>query len=231
MAFHTPRPNTRAYDIVVVDTEQRTMRTVTNLPGSSLFPSWTKDGRLCFRYDGDDYRGFMMAEHVLSAPERPLPARRTAEALVPDAPRWQDLFPESAQPASQLAIVMVWASWSAHAPDALTWLQRAEKQFAERATDVQVLTAVEPASRRVDVDRLVRQQRAITLGEIALAPGRFGLTEAVNQIPATLLFRDGRLVDRRLGAQTPEQLQAWVEAARRYGDHTRAHQLTMKCGN
>jgi hypothetical protein len=109
---------------------------------------------------------------------------------------------------------MVWASWSAHAPDALTWLQRAEQQFAARATDVQVLTAVEPASRRVDVDRL-RRQRAITLGEIALAPGRFALTEAVNQIPATLLFRDGRLVDRRLGAQTPEQLQAWVEAARR----------------
>ena len=61
------------------------MRTLPDLAGSSLFPSWTEDGRLCFRYDGDDYRGFMMASNVLSLPEQPLPA---GGARVPATLRW-----------------------------------------------------------------------------------------------------------------------------------------------
>jgi hypothetical protein len=37
--------------------------------------------------------------------------------------------------------------------------------------------------------------------------------EARNQMPTTLLFRGGVLVDRRLGAQTFEQLRDWVRNA------------------
>jgi thioredoxin-like negative regulator of GroEL len=39
------------------------------------------------------------------------------------------------------------------------------------------------------------------------------LTEATNQIPTTLLFRNGTLIDRRLGAQTFEALREWVAEA------------------
>lgn len=35
----------------------------------------------------------------------------------------------------------------------------------------------------------------------------------VQGIPTLLLFRDGRLVDRSVGARGPEQLQEWVEGA------------------
>ena len=41
VAFHVARRGTKIYDIVVVDLEKRTMRTLRDLAGSSLFPSWT----------------------------------------------------------------------------------------------------------------------------------------------------------------------------------------------
>ena len=40
------------------------------------------------------------------------------------------------------------------------------------------------------------------------------LTEARNQMPTTLLCRDGQLVDRRLGAQSFERLREWIEHTR-----------------
>jgi len=206
VAFHAPKTSLKGYDIQVVDTQQRTVRTVTSaLAGSSLFPSWTKDGRLCFRYDGADYRGFMMADRVLDVPERPL--AQSASAL-PAQPRWADLFPETPQPSSRIAVVMIWAPWSAHSPQALLDLQQA----AAGTDAVAIATALEIGSRRIDADRIRRDNR-ITLPEIPLAPSRFMETEAVNQIPTSLLFRDGAMIDRRLGAQTAEDLRAWIQRA------------------
>jgi hypothetical protein len=206
VAFHAPKSGGRGYDVVVVDTERRTLRTVTGgLAGSSYFPSWTEDGRLNFRYDGDDYRGFITASNVLSVPERPLPAR---PAEVPAQPKWEDLFPETPRPDTRMALVLIWSTWSAHSPDALTDLQR----FAAGRDDVGVFTALETGSLRPDVDRLLSRHR-IALPEIPLAPMRFLKTEAVNQIPTTLLFRDGVQIDRRLGAQTDDALVEWISRA------------------
>jgi hypothetical protein len=210
VAFHAPKTGLKGYDIQIVDTQSRTMRTITSsLTGSSLFPSWTSDGRLSFRYDGEDYRGFMMAGNVLDVPEHPLPQSATP---VPRAPRWADLFPETPQPSSRVALIMIWAPWSAHSPQALMDLQRAAAVFGEEGNDAAVATALEIGSARADADRL-RRDHAITLPEIPLAPRRFLDTEAVNQIPATLLFRDGKMIDRRLGAQSLDELQAWVRSA------------------
>ena len=74
------------------------MRKLGDLPGSSLFPSWTKDGRLCFRYDGDDYRGFMIASNVLSLAEQPLPP---AGPRVPASLKWSRSFPSTPLPAHE----------------------------------------------------------------------------------------------------------------------------------
>ena len=208
IAFHVPKTNGRGYEIQVVDTEKRTVRTVTNLPGSSYFPSWTKDGRLSFRYDGDDYRGFMMASDVLSAPARPLPVR---SQQVPARRGWSDLFPETAAPTTGVNLVMVWSTWSAHSPDALLDLQRARETFARQSLDVGVMTATDPGSLEPDIARLLGNHR-VGLPRIPLGAERLSLTEANNQIPTTLLFRDGQLIDRRLGAQTAEQLERWVAA-------------------
>jgi hypothetical protein len=205
IAFHAPNTSGRGYEIAVVDVQTRTVRTVTRLSGSSFFPSWTEDGRLVFRYDGDEYRGFVMATDVLLAPERPLP--RIAQH-VPAARTWSDIFPETEAPPG-IALVLVWGTWSAHAPQALVDLQRARARFNSRGPGVRVFIATEPGSRERDVERALATHR-IRLERIPLAAKRLTLTEAHNQNPTTLLFRDGALVDRRLGAQTFEELVEWV---------------------
>jgi hypothetical protein len=210
IAFHTPNTSGRGYEIQVVDLQNRTMRTITRLSGSSFFPSWTQDGRLVFRYDGDEYRGFVMATDVLSAPERPLP--RIAQH-VPSARTWPDIFPETEQPAG-LALVLVWGTWSAHAPQALIDLQRGREHFENPRRGVRVLMATEPGSREEDVAATLAKH-AITIQRIPLSPERLTLTEAHNQNPTVLLFRDGALIDRRLGAQTLPQLLQWVDEHRR----------------
>ena len=207
IAFHVPRTGMDAYDVVVVDTAKRTMRYLTSgLAGSSLFPSWTEDGRLNFRYDGADYRGFLTATAVLSTPEQPLPApaARTAAPAT-----WASLFPAAPAPAHDMNLVLVWSSWSAHTPDALTELQRARAEFQAAGLDVGVMTTPEISSRRSDLDRL-RRQHAVTLPELTATPAGLASAEALNQSPTSLLFKDGRLVDRKLGAQTAEALREWV---------------------
>jgi hypothetical protein len=207
LAFHAPRANGNGYDLQVVDLNDRTVRTITaGLPGSSYFPSWTRDGRLCFHYSGDDYRGFMMASNVLAAPATPLPSSRRR---VPLARSWPDAFPETPLPPHRLNAVLIWSTWSAHAPTALEEMQRARDSLHRRGVDLGWFTAVESGSREEEVQAMLRSH-AITIPRIPLAPGRLLRTEAVNQIPATLVFRDGHLVARRLGAQTTSELEAWL---------------------
>jgi hypothetical protein len=208
IAFHAQKPNGDGYEIEVVDIKERTVRTVTNLPGSSLFPSWTKDGRLSFRYDGDDYRGFMFAMDPLSAPAHPLPR---LSQQVPARRTWSDVFPETQRPKHALNLVLVWGTWSAHSPMALQDMQKARDYFKQKQLDVGVSTATDPGSIPSDVTRMISEYH-IDLPSIKLDPHRLVLTEAHNQIPATLLFRDGELIDRKLGAQSFEQLRTWVEA-------------------
>ena len=206
VAMHVLKQKGRAYEIQVVDLQEKTVRTVTSLPGSSLFPSWLRDGRLFFNYDGDDYRGFMIASDVLNVPARPLSADREK---IPPRVVWSDLFPETPAPAHHLNMVMVWSTWSAHSPEALTWLQQARDDFRRQSADLGVMTAIEPATRRDDATAML-QRYQIALPDIPLDAQRFIRTEAKNQIPTTLLFRDGVLVATRLGAQTPAELQEWV---------------------
>ena len=97
-----------------------------------------------------------------------------------------------------------WLSWPLHLKFHLTLcLSRALRKPA---------TALEIGSVRTDAER-IRRVNSITLKEIPLAPSRFLRTEAVNQIPTSLLFRDGTMIDRRLGAQSAGDLTAWIESA------------------
>jgi WD40 repeat protein len=209
IAFHAPKSNGEVFEIQVVDCMERTVRTITNLPGSSYFPSWTRDGRLHFRYDGPGYRGFMLASNVLDAPARPLPSTQGIQA----AHTWPDVFPDAELPLEDVVLVLVWGPWSAHAPQGLTELQRAHSDFIARKAGVRVLIATDPSSREEDITGLLQRHR-IQLPRITLAPERLIVSQAHNQNPTTLLFRDGVLIDRRLGAQSFEELRDWVAAAR-----------------
>lgn len=207
IAFHAQRPDSRHYDILVVDLEKRTVRNVTEgLTGSSLFPNFTRDGRLSFRYDSPEYRGFMFASNFLSLPESPLPK---TPVTLPAERTWSDIFPSSPRPAGAYTMVLIWSSWSAHSPVALTDMQRAREFFRQQRFDVTVLAAPEPASERADVDLLLARNR-IVLPAIPITPAGLAMTEGRNQMPTTLLFHGDRLIDRRLGAQTFDELRDWV---------------------
>jgi hypothetical protein len=207
IAFHTQRPGTRHYDIDVVDLEKRTVRNVTaSLTGSSLFPNWTRDGRLSFRYDSPEYRGFMFASNVLSVPATPL--SKPGGAL-PAERSWRDIFPATAAPSSSYTMVLIWSSWSAHSPVALADMQRARNYFRDEHFDVNVLAAVEPGSLKTDADRLLSASHT-DLPAVPMTPEGLAMTEGRNQMPTTLLFHGDRLIDRRLGAQTFDELRNWV---------------------
>jgi hypothetical protein len=211
VAFHTAKADLRGYEIVVVDQVRRTMRVIAGLEGSSLFPSWTADGRLCFRYDGRDYRGFVMASNVLSIPETSLPPPVLAAH---DTLEWQDVFPDVPTPSHRAALVVVWAPWSAHSPEALIAADLAARQLRDQLADVYVATTVELSTRARDA-ALFRQQVETTLPHISLPPDRLRSSGALNQIPATLLFVGGKLIERRLGAQSETDLLQWVQTSLR----------------
>ena len=148
IAFHSLKPQGSGYNIQIVDLQQHTIRTLPGLSGSALFPSWTKDGRLCFRYDGPDYRGFMMASNVLDVPAQPLPA--VAEPL-PHRRTWEDVFQTAARPGHRVNVVMIWAPWSAHSQEAFTNLDRARDYFA--GADVSIAAAADPGSAESEITR------------------------------------------------------------------------------
>lgn len=209
IAYHSPKRQASGYEVQIVDLQRKTVRTVTELRGSSLFPSWTRDGRLMFYYEDDEFRGFLLADGSLTAPERPLPTVANLQA----ANRWSDVFPSTPLPRRSIAVVMIWSPWSAHSPDALRTLQGLAQSFDSPESDVEVFMAVDESSRRSDAEKLLRRHE-IRIREIPITPAHLALTGARNQIPASLVFRRGVLIDQRLGAQSREEFRDWVLAAR-----------------
>ena len=209
IAFHTPKnPPASGSEIVIVDSVRKTVRTLPALPGNSLFPSWTKDNRLCFRYDGDDYRGFMMASNVLQLPERPLPlASEPAQATV----TWRDVFP-SVPPAHKVIAVLIWSNWTAHAPTVLRDVQEARDEARALNLDVGVGMALGPGARTEDLEQIL-EMSAIRLDRLPLDSVHARIAGALNQSPTLLLFRNGLLVDRVLGPMSSRDIWNWITQA------------------
>jgi hypothetical protein len=211
IAFHAPKPDSRGYEIQIVDLQQRTLRRLDGLPGSSVFPSWTSDGRLSFRYDAEDYQGFLMASAVLDAPEAPLESSRRVDA----EPAWNDLFPRSPAPAGA-AMVLVWSTWSAHSEDALKALHRFSAERGSVPADrVAIRRTLDISSKPEDAQRMIAEWQ-VRIPEIERTPTLAFALRTATQMPMYLLFDDGRLVGERLGAQTAEELNAWWRQHRRH---------------
>jgi hypothetical protein len=207
IAFHAVKKEGTGYEIRIVDLEQHTVRTLPGLQGSALFPSWTKDGRLCFRYDGPDYRGFMIATNVLDLPVASLPA---IPELLPERRAWNDIFPET-RTSPGMRLVMIWAPWSAHSFEAFANLQQAREYFTKHGIAIDITAAADPGSRETDITRQLSEFR-VSVPRIPLSQKGLAMTEARNQMPTTLLFRDGILIGQRLGAQSSESLRNWIAA-------------------
>lgn len=208
IAFHMLKTEGVGYEIRIVDLLQKTVRTLTGLSGSALFPSWTRDGRICFRYDGPDYRGFMMASDVLDEPATPLPS---ADPL-PARRDWSAIFSNTPASPHHTQLVLIWAPWSAHTRVAFENLQVAREAFTKSGADITVSQAADPGSNEQDIAHELAEYR-VTIPRLPLTQSGLAVTEARNQMPSTLLFRDGVLLDRRLGAQTAEELRSWVGEA------------------
>ncbi|MDB4915972.1 MAG: hypothetical protein JWM95_3616 [Gemmatimonadetes bacterium] len=211
VAMHNQKADASGNDIVVVDLRRKTLRNLTRgLTGTSLFPSWTRDGRICFRYDGSDFRGFVIAKNVLAAPAVPL---STVPHHLSNRRTWTDIFPSVVPPNAEVTLVMIWGTWSAHSPNALSELQAVRALLKKQAASVEVLTALEPGTRRSDAQR-IWERNHITVPQIALTQSGFAQTEARNQIPTTLLFHGGLLVSRHLGPMSAEEMRIWIAGTR-----------------
>ena len=142
-------------------------------------------------------------------------------ARLPSRIAWTDLFPGTVPP-NRTNLVLIWSDWSPHAPNALIDLQRLHTEARARDLDLGVMTVVPEGSRRSDIDRILKAL-AIHLPEISLRADRLHLTGALNQIPTELLFRDGVLLEQRLGPLSYDELAAWLERA----DVTAGSQQTL----
>jgi hypothetical protein len=205
IAFHRVKSTGAGYDIWVVDLVTRTARQITNLPGASLFPSWTRDGRLCFRYDSDRFHGFMMVEDVLEA--RPVPLRSFRDS-VDVVSRWNELFRDR-RVGERLSLVVVWAPWSAHSPEAFEALADAQSQLSRGGDRIGIYLAVDPFSSVAQANALLARH-GIRIPRVTLSPEYFGATGGHNQLPSTLLFVGDSLVSVRLGAQSLQDIENWL---------------------
>ncbi len=189
IALHRLRASIDAYEVVVIDLVARTLRIVPSPSRSALFPSWTRDGRLSFRYDGPDFRGFVLASHVLSLSSVPL----EDEPLPPPAVGWTALFPTAPRPLQQWIAVLLWSPWSAHSIDALTSFAEVCRTLQGQSRNPAFVTTSEPGSRASDVIAFGATGRQ-RWSALPVSPNVFRLTSAHYQIPAVLLFHEGRVV-------------------------------------
>ena len=209
VAFHSPKESPRSgYEIWVIDLQRMVRIRVTALPGSSLFPSWTHDGRLCFRYDSPTFRGFVIGDNFLHNTSEPLPPTVLPR---PSLTQWEEVFTGADRPRHKLALVLVWAPWSAHSPEALDDFDAARRHLGRLGWDVVAQAAAEPGSRPEDVNRFLARHK-IDVPHIRLADRGLLVSRAQNQMPTTLAFIDGQLVDKRLGAQRDTELIDWAAA-------------------
>jgi hypothetical protein len=208
IAFHAPRSRGDGYEIKVVDLRRRTMHAIADLPGSSLFPSWTRDGRILFSYESADFKGFVVASGFQQHPAEPLPlVRPWHNASGP--PDWHDVVHDAPSPEQRWRLILIWAPWSAHTVDAFEALRTATQTWAS-SEDVAAFEAIEPSSRRDDRRFPRRAVATAGIDQLILRPERFGTLGAANQMPTYVLFDGDRLAGRLLGASTAGELVDWL---------------------
>ena len=205
IAYHAPRRG-GGYEIQVADLQRKRYTTVSST-GGDYFPSWTNDGKLLFRQNLHDFRGFVLASNVLNGGWQAFP--KTSRASLIGA-RWTNIFPAVAAPASDVTVITVWAPWNAHSDYALQSAQKAGAVFRQRQWDVTILAALEPSSLADDARRMLVAAQS-HLPALPLLWADVQATYAHNQVPSNLLFKRGVLADVRLGALDSDDMLSWVD--------------------
>src|SRR5262249_9636394 len=125
------------------------------------------------------------------------------------APKLAELVPEPRRNSHDVDVLVVWAPWNAHSPDALVNLQRAVATWQASGKHVRAVAAPEP-SRDAAEAAPMRDALGIGVEQVAVARDRLLDAGIGNHIPTTLLFRDGQIYGRKLGALSSEELVQWV---------------------
>lgn len=203
VAFHKAKPSGRGYEIAVIDLVARAIGTLP-LPGSAYYPSWTRDNELSFRYESDEWNGFVVTSNLQALPRgtaigQPTPPVREV--------RWQDLF--VGDPRRGLNIAVMWAPWNVHSQEALIEAVEARAQWQKTGTRVNVYECAVPHE---DTTAL-RQRWGLDIEPLAGRPGAFADSWFDAQAPTILLFRDDVLIARYLGAPHAQELVSLLAAA------------------
>lgn len=209
IAFHAQKSAEPGYEVKVVDLTARTIRTVADLPGSSFYPSWTADGRLSFRYDAPDFRGFVIASTFMSRPEEPLQADMQVRLGVGGV-GWSELFVDAEVQSEGWRLVLVWAPWCTHCEEAFRELREAAAAWRAAGGTVSLFAAAEPSSVPEDVAKM-RQVDRITAPALRMKHEGLSASGGANQLPAVLLFGGDRLVGRKLGTQLRDKVIRWLQ--------------------
>ena len=157
----------------------------------------TADGRLCFRYDAPDFRGFVIVSNFMALPAEPLPAPVQAGV---GRVGWSDLFVDSEARTEEWRLVLVWAPWCTHCGEAFRELQAAAEAWRAASGRVSLFAAAEPNSRPGDVPTMTRLE-GIVAPALRMKSESVSVSGAANQLPTVLLFAGDHLVGRKLGTQ------------------------------
>lgn len=203
LAFHSMQKvnGKDAYQIRVVDLKTREVINVTDLPGSCYYPSWTRDGRLVFRYDSAEFRGFVMASNVLKAPRTALPSTYPEDSK--EVPPLGRLFPKGDAPRHKVVIVNFWAGWCVHCRAELPVLHQLRKELRAAKADAELFGACDPTSFQTDRSFILTRSK-LDIPQVDLTSkevNAFG----IQVYPTTLVFVDGRQVAKHQGALTRGQ--------------------------
>lgn len=203
IAFHRAqrKDNKDTYQIQVVDLKTKEVIQVTDLPGSCYYPSWTRDGRLAFRYDSDEYRGFVFATGFLKNRRAPLPTSYPDEKA--PATILKELFGRRPMPNQRVVVVNFWAGWCVHCRAELPVLNRLRKSLRSQNADVEIIGACDPTSFKSDRD-FILQRSNLDIPQISISSKEVNAFR-VQVYPTTLFFIDGTLAERRHGALTESE--------------------------
>jgi len=187
-----------SYQIFVVDLKTREFIEVTDFPGSCYYPGWTRDGRLIFRYDSPEYRGFMMVSDFLSMPRTPLPTTYPNDTSHPGT--LSDLVGRAPLPKQKVVMVNFWAGWCVHCRGELPVLNQIRKELKRDHLNAEILGACDPTSFRTDREFILKRSN-LDLPQIDIGSAEVNAF-GIQVYPTTLIFVDGKLVEKHNGALT-----------------------------
>lgn len=205
LALHTPKSGSVGYNISVIDLRRKKVYRVTDLRGSSFFPSWTDYGSLVFQYDGPEFKGFVELKHALASV-----GLRTRIDQLPRAgdpaglAAWQGAVGGGASTA-----VLIWSAWGAHSDEALREFADASRVLGHATW--QFVVAYDPTSA---VEEIGLRLRSVYDGlRIVRAPWRGLLAAgAVNQTPTYFIYEHGVAKNRVLGLMSKDEVISWLKS-------------------